>query len=357
MSAEYKAYRHRKVISMRSLRPSLRLLHLLILPLLICIIGLVSAVTKGLPSRPATKQVPKVAQAAKVAKVAVVEAPTAGARAISSPSTPYQARKLCELSDEAIDESSGLGASRRYPGYLWTHNDSGDKPRLFLISPQGKTVATVSLPGAEAKDWEDMAVAGTGQEAWVYVGDMGDNLANRSNIVVYRFHEPALNLQSTPETIAVSWERMTLTYSDGPHDAETLLATPAGDLIIVTKSLGPSLIFKTPQPFTKDATQKMARVGQYQFSGDSWRSLLATGGDLSPDGKRFIVRTYTEAYQWALPAASPWTAVWKLAPQKIALPDTKQGEAICYNVDGKDLFITSEKRPTPLYQLAPSGKA
>ena len=32
-----------------------------------------------------------------------------------------------------LRESSGLGVSQSYPGVFWTHNDSGDGPRLYAI--------------------------------------------------------------------------------------------------------------------------------------------------------------------------------------------------------------------------------
>ena len=54
-------------------------------------------------------------------------------------------RKIATLEDERINESSGVAASRMYPGYLWTHNDSGDSARLFLIATNGKTLRNTLL--------------------------------------------------------------------------------------------------------------------------------------------------------------------------------------------------------------------
>jgi hypothetical protein len=268
-------------------------------------------------------------------------------------------RKLCDLGDQRINESSGVGASRRYPNYLWTHNDSGDEARLFLVTPQGKTVTVVNLDGARNQDWEDMAVAGTGRHAWVYVGDIGDNLKARANIVVYRFREPQISLSNAPQTTTVPWERMTLEYPDDAHDAEALLATADGHLVIATKDFNESLIFMTPRPFAPGTTQKLVRVGAHTFADEVGFGRVVTGGDLRPDGKRLVLRTYTRAYEWTLSASSgrqfatAWKTVWKMAPRALALPATKQGEAICYSPNGKRLFTTSEGLPTPLYELTP----
>src|SRR5881394_1013410 len=41
------------------------------------------------------------------------------------------------VTDGSVTEASGLAASRRNPGVLWTHNDAGSTPRLFALSTNG----------------------------------------------------------------------------------------------------------------------------------------------------------------------------------------------------------------------------
>src|SRR5690554_4538034 len=98
-----------------------------------------------------------------------------------------------KLDNGAIDEASGIVASHRYPGFLYTHNDSGGDPEVFVIDTLGRHHATIRLQGAENRDWEDIAI-GPGidpQLTYVYVGDIGDNDAKRDKIQVYRFPEPS----------------------------------------------------------------------------------------------------------------------------------------------------------------------
>jgi hypothetical protein len=271
---------------------------------------------------------------------------------------PYVARKLFDLQDDRIDESSGAGASRRYPGMLWTHNDSGDIARLFLVALEGanagKTIAEVRLEGAGAVDWEDMAVAGSAGDAWVYVGDTGDNLHKRTEVVVYRFREPELAPDKTMQSAAVKWEKMTLTYPDGAHDAETLIATKDDDLLIVSKlATGESVIYKSPHTFADDTRQELVEVGEYKFDATGARSRMATGGDLSPNGRHLVLRTYTKAYEWDLPVDADWSKVWPGTPKSWTLPVTIQGESICYAGDGQKMYITTEKVPSPVFELRP----
>src|SRR5215213_4949521 len=102
--------------------------------------------------------------------------------------------RLAKLEDGAIDESSGVAASRRNPGLFWTHNDSGDGPFLYAFDRAGGKRGTWRVAGARAFDWEDMA-AGPGPQAgqaYLYVGDIGDNDRSRREIVVYRVTEPVV---------------------------------------------------------------------------------------------------------------------------------------------------------------------
>jgi hypothetical protein len=87
-----------------------------------------------------------------------------------------QAEVLLRIDDPRVVESSGLVASRRHAGVLWTHNDSGDAARLFAIGRDGRVLATLRLAGVQARDWEAMAVGRDDRGApALFVGDIGDN--------------------------------------------------------------------------------------------------------------------------------------------------------------------------------------
>jgi hypothetical protein len=269
------------------------------------------------------------------------------------------ARQICTVADVRLDESSGMGASRRYPGCWWLHNDSGDEPRLFLINEQGKSLAVVNLPGAHSDDWEDMAVAGSGTNAWIYVGDMGDNLEVRPDITIYRLREPQINTQSTlVPTLSARFEKMTLRYPDGAHNAETLMANARGELLLVTKTSGESQFFVTTQPFLDGSKQTLKRIGAHQFGSTepgnrAVRNRLTTAGDLSPDGRRLIISTYAQTHEWTLPEQR-WESLFQSAPRTQNLPPLKQCEAIAYSADGKRTVVSSEGAPCPLWELTPN---
>ena len=297
-----------------------------------------------------------------------------------TPQTPESVRgsirvvRQTSIQDVQINESSGLAASRRFAKNVWTHNDSGDTARVFLLDENGATRQIISLSNAQAVDWEDIAIAGNARNAQVYVGDIGDNERKRASIQVYRFAESQVRISqvrtsqvrtspvrttqvctsSTRETQNIVAQKKTLRYPDGAHDAETLIATARGEIIIVAKEVGVCRIYKTAKPFADNTTQTLVLVGRFQFAGDNLFARLPTGGDLNAREDRVLVRTYADVYEWKLPRANgiiDWRKVWKTAPQRFALPPTRQGEAICYNADSSQFVVSSEGENAPLQWL------
>ena len=273
--------------------------------------------------------------------------------------TPKTARIVRQTSilDAQINESSGVAASRRFAKNVWTHNDSGDSARVFLLDENGATRQIVSLVNAQAIDWEDMAVAGDANNAQVYVGDIGDNERKRASIQIYRFAESEVRTSRTRTTgnaTQIVAQKMTLRYPDGARDAETLIATGRGEIIIVAKEVGVCRIYKTAKPFADNTTQTLVLIGSFQFAGDNFFARLPTGGDLNAREDRVLVRTYAHAYEWKLSRKDgviDWRNVWKTAPQRFVLPTTKQGEAICYNANGTHWIVSSEGENAPLQWL------
>ena len=55
-----------------------------------------------------------------------------------------------------LPEASGVAVSRRSPGRLWAHNDSGDV--LVALDTRGSVTGRVSVSGMKVDDWEAVAV-------------------------------------------------------------------------------------------------------------------------------------------------------------------------------------------------------
>lgn len=253
---------------------------------------------------------------------------------------------LGEVADPVLDESSGLIASRRNPGLLWTHNDSGDEPRLYCLTGEAARCGTWTVTGAEAFDWEDIA-AGPGPVAgrsYLFVGDIGDNRRARAHVVVYRVPEPMAPHAGEGAAVTASAVPLRLRYEDGPHDAEALLVHPAtGDLFVITKDLDGPGVYRAAQ-----GSAVLARVADLDLEAAD----VVTGADITPDGRRVVVCTYGQGYEMTLPAgARDFDEIWAQSRRPILLARRDQGEAIAYRLDGGAVLTTSEHSPFPLHEM------
>jgi hypothetical protein len=264
-------------------------------------------------------------------------------------------QKVGSLKSKALDESSGLVASRSMPGKYWTHNDSGDGPFIYLISEQGELFGVWRVTGAQAIDWEDISI-GPGPEVgkrYLYIADIGDNDSVRKEIVVYRVAEPAQdngNSSKAKPQVTETAEAIRLRYPDGSHDAEALLVDPAsGDMYIVTKiPLARPSVYEAAAPFSDVITLK--RLNELRipnpFGG------VITGGSVSPDGKRVALCDYFQAYELALPATSTnFADIWKQPIVSFNFGKRDQGESIAYRLDGQALLGTSEGKGSPIFEV------
>ena len=182
-----------------------------------------------------------------------------------------------------LSEASGLAISRRTPGRLWTHNDSG-QPVLVALDNRGAVAGHVRVSGAKVEDWEAVTVGSCEAGSCVYIGDIGDNDAKRRRITVYQIPEPA----GSSGTVAVSGV-FHATYPDGAQDAEVLFAA-AGRLYVVTKGeTGPAAVYRFPDKLQAGATVQLERVARISSKVDADSRL--TDGSASPDGDWIVLRS------------------------------------------------------------------
>ena len=274
------------------------------------------------------------------------------------------------VSSDQLIEISGLAASRTNAGVLWAHNDSGDAARVFAMDVRGAHLATYTLAGADAVDWEDMAVGpSASRDAFeLYLGDIGDNARARPEVIVYRVREPAVDRGAAPVVGTLAdIERLTLRYPDGAHDAETLIVDPvSGDLIIVTKDAGGSQIFRAPRTIDASSTTVLELAGRVDFSLLKRRTefaadapplaraggALATAGDISPDGDVIALRTYSAVWLWSRAPGQSIGEALTAPPCEAASAAEQQGEAIAFDADGRGYVTVSEGERPPLHHFA-----
>lgn len=240
-----------------------------------------------------------------------------------------------------VSEASGIAAGLNTPGVLWTHNDSGD-PLIYAFAADGRALGRVRVTGATVKDWEDIAAGPCAGGGCLYLADIGDNAASRTNVTVYRVAEPAPTDGETRPA-----EAFHATYPDGPHDAEAMFVLPDGGLYIVTKGeTGSIAIYRFPQPLRAGATARLERVTELRATMAPRRERI-TGASASPDGQWFALRTLDAVDLYRSRDLLGGNVANPLRVDVRALKE-RQGEGVGWGPNGT-LYLSSEggKKNTP----------
>lgn len=269
-----------------------------------------------------------------------------GAVPQSPPALPAELALVGTLADDGpIPESSGVAVSRRFPDILWTHNDSGHEPLVYAIRPSGKVVARFRLAGARLEDWEDIALGpcpDAVREDCLFVGELGDNLERRPSGIIYVVREPDPSTVAAGEIRTVEARAVSVRLTDRPHDVEAVLVGPDGTVHLVTKGRTPPIRrYEIPRDAMLRDTVAVTPVQEIPIAPVRMMGRWVTGGAISPDGRRIVLRTYTELYflepgpdgVWALDGPACWLG-----------PTEPQGEAVDF-LDHRTLILTSESRP------------
>lgn len=241
-----------------------------------------------------------------------------------------------EIENPLINEASGLAESLSNPNMLWTHNDSGNDPFIFLIDEYGKDQGTFELKNVVNRDWEDVS-SGPGPEEgqnYLYIAEMGDNNAVHEFKYIYRFKEP---LAGESEVIE-NFETITFQYPDGRRDAECLMVDPlTRDLYIVSKREDNVGVYRAPYPQSTEAVITLEKLGILPYHN-------IVGGDISADGGDILLKTYDRILYWSRPETSTVFEAMQKEPVPISYVAEPQGESIAWKKDETGFFTLSEER-------------
>ena len=252
---------------------------------------------------------------------------------------PARGRVVATLASDQVKESSGLARGLANPGVFWTHNDSGDGPRLYAFGADGgaRGVADLEGPGVRNVDWEDLSSFTENGRPFLLVADTGDNRLERDVCTLYVVPEPDLSAAGGHATVTPS-RTIRFRYEDGSHDCEAAAVNPtSGAVYLVTKVWsGKAGIYAVAcRESTDDEPCRAVSVGTASLP-------RATGMDFSADGLRAIVVTRGDAFEFERTPEEAWPEAFARKPRRVDLPHRKQGESICYGSDDATLYLTSE---------------
>lgn len=262
--------------------------------------------------------------------------------------SPEQAGVL----EAVVNESSGMAVSRRIPDRTYRINDSGDTGRFFVMNLAGGGLKIVNITGFDPVDTEDMALGPCDNATdCLFIGDIGDNNRRRTSIELVVVQEQS----DFPSQLPAAY-RVRMQYPDGPHDAESLAVHPDGTVYIMTKDATKSQIYRLKPDQWRNAQNRVEMLEPVVAL--DWPQLRpstlpftrqATGMDIAPDGKRFILLDYTDAMEFFIDLSGdiPAPDAWKegVDYRKIEIMTLEQEEAIAYLPDGRGFLYDTERPP------------
>jgi hypothetical protein len=281
------------------------------------------------------------------------------------------------VTDSRLPEVSGIVPVTGHPHCYWVHNDSGASARIFAILEVGTIIAEVKVTGAAATDWEDIAkgppparpggAASKPERACLYIADTGNNDGDRKQFVIWRIREPEITgtpsgKEKTPGATGpkVAEQRIDtepavairFRYPGPTYDCEAIVVHPeTRRLYLLTKELLRSHVFKIDGGVDGTGNPQVAE----EVTVMSPR-FMVTAADLSSDARRLALRTYVEVQEYRLPDGADFDTIFD-QPRRV-LPSSLlevQGEAICYDHDGKSILTLSEAKPKVIHRIRPKA--
>lgn len=251
---------------------------------------------------------------------------------------------LSEITDMRLEETSGVAASMKNPGYLWVHNDSGNSPEIYLVDKNLNIVLTCRLKGVFNRDWEDLAI-GPGPEpdkSYLYIADIGDNLGIFPTKVIYRFEEPTLDTVQRVIDIKTIKRIIFKLPNNQTKDAESMLLDPTTKNLYILSKEDSARLFEVKYPYNIESDP--ARDTVIAENLGALNLPKATGGSIAFNGEEILIKNYRRVWYWKNPDKKPIYDILKVKPIMIPYDSEPQGEAIAWALDGSGFYTLSEKK-------------
>ncbi len=241
------------------------------------------------------------------------------------------------LQTDRIPEASGIAQSLINENVLYTHNDSGGEASVFAIDTQGRLLAELVIEGAKNRDWEDIATAFDPKDgqAYIYIGEIGDNGARHTSVKIYRAPEPVITKADSIYQIS-DVQTYSIVYEDGARDAEALFVEPeTGDIYIISKREESVGIYQVSYP---QSTLKVNTAKKLGTMNMSW----VTAADISPDGKYILVKNYPGIRRYKKGKRRSVQKALSGKGKSMPYNLEPQGEAVCFDSKGRGYYTLSE---------------
>lgn len=242
-----------------------------------------------------------------------------------------------------LTEVSGLISSSVNHNCFWTHNDSGDLARVYLIDSTAKLLKTYLLEGIQVKDVEDIACVTIKDKSYIILADIGDNRGVRKNIQLIIFEEPKYYFDSDLHVISkASIEVKNLVYPGNGRDAEAIFVDPIDHMFyLISKREFQSTLYTADIFGEVKDNYLLKSVINFPFT-------FVTAADISEHGDAIIIKSLTKVYFWYRDPKKSLKSELAKSYKNIVYQAEPQGEAICFAKQSSKSFFTLSERPLGL---------
>ncbi len=200
------------------------------------------------------------------------------------------------------------GMVRTPEGHLWMLNDSNNPPNLFRYAPCTRQLLEVRPLPVPNRDWEALTMAPDGT---LYIGDFGNNLNNRRDLRIYRYHPQTEALDSILFSYPDQHAFPPLHRSEWNFDCEALIVWQDTLHLFSKAAFASECVVKHYTLPTKPGTY----VAEWR---DSLRlpKRVVTDAALSSDGQTLALVSYFVGRRWGvLPYARATVFFFRDFPQ------------------------------------------
>ena len=126
-----------------------------------------------------------------------------------------------------------------------------------------------------------------------------------------------------------------ITYPGGARDAEALLVHPeTGQVLVASKGLMAGILYAAPERLSESDPNRLRAVADVPG--------LVTDGAFFPDGRHFVLRSYSRAVVYTYPGFE--------SVGDVTLPEQEQGEGIAVDEEGR-VYLSSEGQRAPVLRI------
>lgn len=234
----------------------------------------------------------------------------------------YKMEKIGRLPNALIENSAlEIADSETY----WTLQDSGGSPMLFRVDEKGELKDTLKIPGLINKDWEELAQDTLGH---LFIGDIGNNLNIRKDLIAYKLHLPSGNVTQLKFNYE-SQSQFPPERKEMNYDCEAYFWLD-GNLHLFSKNRGVKKVQHYELP-DQPGTYSLKAKDELTLKG------RVTAADISPDGKLMALLSYGKVWLFQVENVDH---LWS-KPYKCLKVNRGQTEGLVF-VNNTDILVSNE---------------